>query len=82
MPNQKGSDGSPAEDALGVTGEDVASRYAATVRFKNNDSKSPRPVSRRGLNSCDAGYMPVICPTGQDIFSNDLKAGPEWSQLT
>jgi hypothetical protein len=29
------------------------------------DSKSPRPVSRRGLNSCDVADMPVICPTCQ-----------------
>jgi hypothetical protein len=32
-----------------------------------SDSKSPRPVSRRGLNSCDVGNMPVICPTCQII---------------
>jgi hypothetical protein len=31
------------------------------------DSKSPRPVSRRGLNSCDDEQMPVICPTEQDV---------------
>ena len=30
-----------------------------------SDSKSPRPVSRRGLNSCDVEHMPVICPTCQ-----------------
>jgi len=30
-----------------------------------SDSKSPRPVSRRGLNSCDLERMQVICPTGQ-----------------
>jgi len=28
-----------------------------------SDSKSPRPGSRRGLNSCDVEFMPVICPT-------------------
>jgi hypothetical protein len=58
MLKHKGSDGSPAEDALGVTGEDVAPRYAAAVRFKNvQESKSPRPVSGAGfllamLNIC------------------------------
>ena len=31
-------------------------------------SKSPRPVSRRGLNSCDDADMQVICPTWQ-VFS-------------
>jgi len=30
-----------------------------------SDSKSPRPVCRRGLNSCDVVGMPVICPTCQ-----------------
>jgi hypothetical protein len=30
-----------------------------------SDSKSPRPVSRRGLNSCDVEFMPMICPTCQ-----------------
>jgi hypothetical protein len=30
-----------------------------------SDSKNPRPVSRRGLNSCDVELMPVICPTCQ-----------------
>jgi hypothetical protein len=33
-----------------------------------SDSKSPRPVSRRGLDCCDDEYMPVICPTAQDFF--------------
>jgi hypothetical protein len=36
-----------------------------------SDSKSPRPVSRRGLNSCDVELMPVICPTCQ-IFCGGL----------
>ena len=30
-----------------------------------SDSKSPRPVSRRGPNSCDVELMPVMCPTCQ-----------------
>jgi len=33
-----------------------------------SDSKSPRPVSRRGLDYCDDVNMPVICPTRQDLF--------------
>ena len=41
--------------------EDVALRMRLP-----SDSKSPRPVSRRGLqNSCDVELMPVICPTCQ-----------------
>jgi hypothetical protein len=34
-----------------------------------SDSKSPRPVSRRGLDGCDDEDMPVICPTAQDFLS-------------
>jgi hypothetical protein len=30
-----------------------------------SDAKSPRPVSRRGLYSCDDEHMQVICPTWQ-----------------
>jgi hypothetical protein len=30
-----------------------------------SDSKSPRRIFRRGLNSCDDEDMPVICPTCQ-----------------
>jgi hypothetical protein len=33
-----------------------------------SDSKSPRPVSRRGLDYCDDDNMPVICPTRQELF--------------
>ena len=33
-----------------------------------SDAKSPRPVSRRGLDYCDDVNMPVICPTRQDLF--------------
>jgi hypothetical protein len=33
-----------------------------------SDSKSPRPVSRRGLDCCDDIHMQVICPTAQVIF--------------
>jgi hypothetical protein len=47
-------------------------RFAAAVRFGAigsvspdsvlSDSKSPRRMFRRGLNSCDDEDMPVICP--------------------
>ena len=37
-----------------------------------SDSKSPRRIFRRGLNSCDDEDMPVICPTGQ-ISSHPLR---------
>jgi hypothetical protein len=33
-----------------------------------SDSKSPRPIFRRGLDYCDDEYMPVICPTAQVLF--------------
>jgi hypothetical protein len=33
-----------------------------------SDSKSPRPVFRRGLDCCDDVNMPVICPTRQYLF--------------
>jgi len=36
---------------------------------KVSELKSPPPVSRRGLNSCDVEDMPVICPTAQAVFS-------------
>jgi hypothetical protein len=40
-----------------------------------SDSKSPRPVSRCGLDYCDDVNMPVICPTKQDLFAKSfLKA--------
>jgi hypothetical protein len=32
-----------------------------------SDSKSPRRIFRRGLNSCDDEDMPVFCPTCQII---------------
>jgi hypothetical protein len=34
-----------------------------------SDSKSPQPVSRRGLDYCDDVNMPVICPTRQELFA-------------
>ena len=33
-----------------------------------SDSKSPRRIFRRGLNSCDDEDMPVICPTLRRFF--------------
>jgi hypothetical protein len=50
--------------------------FAAAARFGTlgsvwpdgvSDSKSPRRIFRRGLNSCDDENMPVICPTCQII---------------
>src|SRR5450756_2575540 len=37
------------------------------------DSKSPRRIFRRGLNSCDDEDMPVICPTCQNVFAGSFK---------
>ena len=48
----------------------VARMWRRDVRLPS-DSKSPRPGSRRGLNSCDVEFMPVICPTCQ-IFCATL----------
>jgi hypothetical protein len=38
-----------------------------------SDSKSPRRIFRRGLNSGDDEDMPVICPTRQNVFAPSLK---------
>jgi hypothetical protein len=38
-----------------------------------SDSKSPRRIFRRGLNSCDHEDIPVICPTCQNVFAGSLK---------
>ena len=58
-------------------------RFAAAARFGAlgsvlpdsvlADSKSPRRIFRRGLNSCDDEDMPVICPTCQNVFAGSLK---------
>jgi len=37
------------------------------------DAKSPRPVSRRGLNSFDDELMPVICPTCQALAGEQIQ---------
>jgi hypothetical protein len=39
-----------------------------------SDSKSPRRIFRRGLNSCDDEDMQVICPTSQNVFAGSLKS--------
>ncbi len=38
-----------------------------------SDSKSPRRIFRRGLNSCDDEDMQVICLTCQNIFAGSFK---------
>jgi hypothetical protein len=38
-----------------------------------SDSKSPRRIYRRGLNSCDHEDMPVICPTCQNVLRDRSK---------
>jgi hypothetical protein len=70
---EEGSDGGALGRLLrrgAVMGEMNGREMRTAVRFKKPDfrkldAKSPRPVSRRGLNCCDDGYMPVICPTCQ-----------------
>jgi hypothetical protein len=57
----KGSDGSSLAT---LRRRRVGRMWRRDVRLPS-DSKSPRPVSRRGLNSCDVEFMPVICPTCQ-----------------
>ncbi len=61
MLNSKGSDGSSLAT---LRRRRVGRMWRRDVR-PPSDSKSPRPVSRRGLNSCDVELMPVICPTCQ-----------------
>ena len=39
-----------------------------------SDSKSPRRIFRRGLNSCDDEDIQVICPTCQNVFAGPLDA--------
>ena len=57
-------DGSLADAShTALTWEIVASRIRPS-----SDSKSPRPISRRGLQLfCDDDDMPVICPTCQTL---------------
>jgi len=74
MLNHKGSDGSPAEDALGVTGRCGVSPCGHRPIQKSSGIKKPATGFRRGLNSCEVEHMPVICPTCQ-IFSKNGLAG-------
>jgi hypothetical protein len=63
--------GRPPIGGVGLGSQPV--RFAAATRFGAlgsalpdsglSDSKSPRRIFRRGLNSCDDEDMPVICPT-------------------
>jgi len=50
-------------------------RIASSLCSRNGEKgstieKNPRPVSRRGLEILDVEHMPVICPTGQEIFES------------
>ena len=60
----KGSDGS---SLAALRRRRVGRMWRRGVRLPS-DSKSPQPVSRRGLNSCDVEFMPVICPTCQIFY--------------
>jgi hypothetical protein len=66
-----GSDGDTLTTPGATVGRcSVVTRGRRPIRkFK---TKSPRPISRRGLNSCDDGYKPVICPTSQVFKTNRL----------
>jgi len=54
-----------------------AARFGALGRVLPDsglsDSKSPRRIFRRGLNSCDDEDMQVICPTSQNVFAGSLE---------
>jgi hypothetical protein len=73
----KGVDG---RDKPGHDKEDVAQdRYSAWSRIQSAWSriqkagiKKPAAGFRRGLNSCDAEHMQVICPTCQIFFERRL----------
>jgi hypothetical protein len=62
--------GRPSVGGVGLGCQQI--RFAAAARFGAlgsvlpdsvlSDSKSPRRMFRRGLNSCDDEDMPVICP--------------------
>ena len=68
--------GRPSVGGVGLGCQPI--RFAAAARFGAlggglpdnvlSDSKSPRRIFRRGLNSCDDEDMPVICPTCQKCF--------------
>jgi hypothetical protein len=70
----------PRERGRRLTGSDGDPRWRVWRQYADwedecalecgspSDSKSPRPVFRRGLDSCDGEHMQVICPTWQ-VFS-------------
>jgi hypothetical protein len=67
--------GRPSVGGVGLGCQPI--RFAAAARFGAlgsvlldsvlPDSKSPRRIFRRGLNSCDDEDMPVICPDVSSI---------------
>jgi hypothetical protein len=73
--------GRPSVGGVGLGCQPI--RFAAAARFGapggvlpdsvSSDSKSPRRIFRRGLNSCDHEDIPVICPTCQNVFTGSLK---------
>ena len=73
--------GRPSVGGVGLGCQPI--RFAAAARFGAPgsgwpdsdlpDSKSPRRIFRRGLNSCDDEDMPVICPTSQNVFAGSFK---------
>jgi hypothetical protein len=73
--------GRPSVGGVGLGCQPI--RFAAAARFGapgsvspdsvSSDSKCPRRIFRRGLNSCDHEDMPVICPTCQNVFTGSLK---------
>jgi len=74
--DREGSDGGALADAScdkALTGEmlrpECGRRPIQIIRVKKSDAKSPRPVSRRGLNCCEDDNVPVICPTCQICFA-------------
>src|SRR5882724_10211101 len=73
--------GRPSVGGVGLGCQPI--RFAAAARFGAlgsvlpdsvlSDSKSPRRIFRRGLNSCDDEDIQVICPTCQNVFAGSLK---------
>jgi hypothetical protein len=63
--------GRPSVGGVGLGWFAAAARFVAFGSLLPDrvlsDSKSPRRIFRRGLNSCDDENMPVICPTCQII---------------
>src|SRR5439155_560522 len=76
MLDHKGSDGSPAEDALGVTGSCGVSPCGHRPIQKSSGIKKPATGFRRGLNSCEVEHMPVICPSGPALVTGAPDAVP------